>query len=300
MNAVDVDGYSSLMVAAISGHAECMKALLAAGAEVNALDGYGRNALIFLCTPSYVDCHRECDSEPVDDFDDEIEEVVCHVDIPDLSAEDDDDIDLGTDIEESEGMKECVDMLIKAGAEVNAADCLGYTALMGAVTNSFDDWCVPMLLDAGAEVNAVNSRGQTALSHAIEGWNVGAASLLLQAGADVNQSGYTVDGIMLRMAYTGNEEIIESMLAQGADVEAVEEEGFSALRIAAMHGYLECIEVLLAHGAEVDAEDANGRTALHYAMMGGHLSCVFRLLRAGAMKGVTSIDECLEICRQNS
>ena len=288
------------MVAAISGHAECMKALLAAGAEVNALDGYGRNALIFLCTPSYVDCHRECDSEPVDDFDDEIEEAVCHVDIPDLSAEDDDDIDLGTDIEESEGMKECVDMLIKAGAEVNAADCLGYTALMGAAMNLFTDWCIPMLLDAGADVNAVNSRGQTALYLAIQEWNAEAVSMLLEAGADVNRSGYTAADIMLTVAYTGSEDIIETRLARGADVEAVDESGFSALRIAAMHGYLECIEVLLSHGAEVDAEDSEGNTALHYAMMGGHLSCVFRLLRAGAMKGVTSIDECLEICRQNS
>ncbi len=104
---------------------------------------------------------------------------------------------------------------------------------------------------------------------------------------------------MLHMAYTGNEEILESMLAQGADVEAVDESGFSALRIAAMHGYLECIEVLLAHGAEVDAEDSDGKTALHYAVMAGQLSCVHRLLRAGAMKGVTSIDECLAHCRQN-
>ena len=88
-------------------------------------------------------------------------------------------------------------------------------------------------------------------------------------------------------------------MARGADVEAVDESGFSALRIAAMHGYLECIEVLLSHGAEVDAEDSEGNTALHYAMMTGHLSCVQRLLRAGAMKGVTSIDECLEICKQN-
>lgn len=299
VNAVDEKGASSLMMASYNGHVECVKALIAAGAEVNALDGYGRSALIFLCTPAYVDWHRECDSEPVDDFDDEIEEEICHIDVPDLSAEDDEDIDIDINIKESESMKECVNLLIKAGAEVNAADCLGYTALMGAAMNPFTDWCIPMLLDAGADVNAVNLCGQTALSLAIQSGNEYEASLLLQAGADVKQSGHTVDGIMLHMAYTGYEEIIESMLSQGADVEAVDESGFSALRIAAMHGYLECIEVLLAHGAEVDAEDSEGKTALHYAMMTGHLSCVHRLLRAGAMKGVTSIDECLDHCRQN-
>ena len=258
------------------GDAARLRESLSAGAEVNAVDEYGRSALFFVCTHPYTDWFRERDSDPGKDFDDEIDD------------------------DESERMKECANLLIKAGADINAADCLGYTPLMGAALNYCDDWCVPMLLDAGADVNAVNSREETALSLAVQGWNHEVAFLLIQAGADVNRSGYTVDGIMLRMAYTGNERIIESMLAQGADVEAVDEDGFSALRIAAMHGYLECIEVLLAHGAEVDAENSGGQTALHYAMKAGHLSCVHRLLRAGAMKGVTSIDECLEICRQNS
>lgn len=298
------------------GDAAMLRESLSAGADVNAVDEYGRSALFFVCTHPITDWFLERDSEPVKDFDDEIEDEIRYVVIPDLDFEDDDemedeihhvvvsDLDFEDDDEidddESERMKECANLLIKAGANINAADCMGYTPLMGAALNYYVDWCVPMLLDAGADVNAVNSREETALSLAIQGWNHEVVFLLIQAGADVNRSGYTVDDIMLRMVYPGNERIIESMLAQGADVEAVDEEGFSALRVAAMHGRLECIEVLLAHGAEVDAEDSGGQTALHYAMKAGHLSCVHRLLRAGAMKGVTSIDECLEICRQNS
>lgn len=278
------------------GDAAMLRESLSAGADVNAVDEYGRSALFFVCTHPNTDWFPERDSEPVKDFDDEMEDEIHHVVVPDLDFEDDDEID----DDESERMKECANLLIKAGANINAADCMGYTPLMGAALNYCVDWCVPMLLDAGADVNAVNSREETALSLAIEGWNHEVVFLLIQAGADVNRSGYTVDDIMLRMVYTGNERIIESMLAQGADVEAVDEEGFSALRAAAMHGCLECIEVLLAHGAEVDAENSRGQTALHYAMKAGHLSSVHRLLRAGAMKGVTSIDECLEICRQNS
>lgn len=278
------------------GDAAMLRESLSAGADVNAVDEYGRSALFFVCTHPNTDWFPERDSEPVKDFDDEIEDEIHYVVIPDLDFEDDDEID----DDESERMKECANLLIKAGANINAADCMGYTPLMGAALNYCVDWCVPMLLDAGADVNAVNSREETALSLAIQGWNHEVVFLLIQAGADVNRSGYTVDDIMLRMVYPGNERIIESMLAQGADVEAVDEEGFSALRAAAMHGWLECIEVLLAHGAEVDAENSRGQTALHYAMKAGHLSCVHRLLRAGAMKGVTSIDECLEICRQNS
>lgn len=290
------EAHKLLFESARKGDAAMLRESLSAGADVNAVDEYGRSALFFVCTHPYTDWFRERDSDPGKDFDDEIEDGIHHVVIHDLDFEDDDEID----DDESERMKECANLLIQAGADINAADCLGYTPLMGAALNYCDDWCVPMLLDAGADVNAVNSREETALSLAVQGWNHEVAFLLIQAGADVNRSGYTVDGIMLRMAYTGNERIIESMLAQGADVEAVDEDGFSALRIAAMHGYLECIEVLLAHGAEVDAENSGGQTALHYAMKAGHLSCVHRLLRAGAMKGVTSIDECLEICSQNS
>ena len=266
------------------GDAAMLRESLSAGADVNAVDEYGRSALFFVCTHPNTDWFPERDSEPVKDFDDEMEDEIHYVVIPDLDFEDDDEID----DDESERMKECANLLIKAGANINAADCMGYTPLMGAALNYCVDWCVPMLLDAGADVNAVNSREETALSLAIQGWNHEVVFLLIQAGADVNRSGYTVDDIMLRMVYPGDERIIESMLAQGADVEAVDEEGFSALRAAAMHGCLECIEVLLAHGAEVDAENSGGTNGVALCYEG----------RASIVRSQASASRCHEGCYQ--
>lgn len=43
---MDCDGFSALMYAAYNGHADCVKELLAAGADVNAVDNKGETSLM--------------------------------------------------------------------------------------------------------------------------------------------------------------------------------------------------------------------------------------------------------------
>jgi ankyrin repeat protein len=83
------------------------------------------------------------------------------------------------------GMLDTAGALIAMGADVNAQDQSGRTALMRASTQTNSGF-ITLLVDHGARVNARDSSGNTALMHASDlcfNWNIEA---LLKAGADPN------------------------------------------------------------------------------------------------------------------
>jgi hypothetical protein len=132
VNAKDQWGVCPLGAAAVSGHADCVKALVAAGANVNAKGNSDITALLAAA--------------------------------------------LG-------GNSDCVKELIAAGADVNATDNKGLTVLMAVAMSPYDGVtgvdpklvsatndrhadCLKALIAAGADVNASTNDGKTALKEA--------------------------------------------------------------------------------------------------------------------------------------
>lgn len=72
--------------------------------------------------------------------------------------------------------------LIKAGADVKAAEARGEQLLLSAVQNG-NTGIVEALIDAGADAGAAQSRGEPVLEIAVRSGNSGIARLLLSAGA---------------------------------------------------------------------------------------------------------------------
>ena len=109
------------------------------------------------------------------------------------------------------GHTDIVEMLLKAGADVDARNKYGYTALIEASWGSHID-IVRMLLKAGADVNAQNHFGYTALIEAsINGNTTDIVEMLLDAGADVNVrdiSGQTALMNAMRKDHIGKIELL--------------------------------------------------------------------------------------------
>ncbi len=80
---------------------------------------------------------------------------------------------------------EAIIALIEAGADVNAVDRKGWTALMHAADNGYLK-TVLVLIKAGAEINAMNDEGKTALILAVKNGDLATTLALINAKADVN------------------------------------------------------------------------------------------------------------------
>ena len=178
-----------------------------------------------------------------------------------------------------------LELLLKAGANPNAMQSEGETALMTAARTGIPA-AVTTLLAHGADVNAKESwRGQTALMWAAAEGHADTIQVLLEAGAQINarsNAGWTA---LLFAAREGKIPAVKTLLAGGANVNdallarraaaavlarggwrrsrAAAARGSSALVLAVGSGHFELAAALLDAGANPNAA-AQGWTALHH------------------------------------
>ena len=136
---------TALMEAASQGNTECVEILVEAGADVNLTNGVGKTALMILLS--------------------------------------------------GKGSSECVNYLLKAAADVNITTDYDCTAIKCAAQNTNHE-NLELLIKSGADVNKPAERssatwgfshaGYTALMHAAFMRDYRSVNLLIQAGADVN------------------------------------------------------------------------------------------------------------------
>ncbi|GHV40077.1 hypothetical protein FACS1894187_20640 [Synergistales bacterium] len=129
------------------------------------------------------------------------------------------------------GTPDKVKAAINGGADVNAKNSDGWTALMVAAQNNPNPEVIATLLKNGADVNAKNSDGWTALMFAAQNNpNPEVIALLLERGADVNAKniiGWTA--LMLAAANNPNPKVVAALLKNGADAQAIDYAGRMAI-----------------------------------------------------------------------
>ena len=144
--------------------------------------------------------------------------------------------------------------LAAAGADAPSAD--GTTALHRAISIS-DVGQAESLIRAGADVNAANRYGVTPLSLAAGEGNARVLDALFKAGADARKADAALhEGRTLLMlaARTGNVDALKLLLSHGASVNAVETRtGTTALMWAALENRADAVRALTKAGADVDA-----------------------------------------------
>jgi uncharacterized protein len=147
---------------------------------------------------------------------------------------------------------EIVQMLIRAGANVKAANRYGVTPLWLASVNGNAN-TLAMLLEAGADAGSANSDGETALMVAARTGKIDAVNLLLARGADPNtKEGWRGQTALMWAAAEGHAAVIRVLIARGADLNARSNAGFTALLFAAREGRIAAVSALLEVGADLN------------------------------------------------
>ncbi|HVK12037.1 MAG TPA: ankyrin repeat domain-containing protein [Gemmataceae bacterium] len=171
--------------------------------------------------------------------------------------------------------------LLKQGADVNAAQSDGMTALHWAAYHD-DARTAGQLIGARASPRAANRYGVTPLSLACTNGNAELVELLLTAGADVNATLRGGETILMTAARTGKPAPVKALLARGSDPNAKDRHGQTALMWAAADGHAEVVSLLIAAKADFATPTPSGFTPLLFAAREGRLDVVRVLLKVGA------------------
>lgn len=167
-----------------------------------------------------------------------------------------------------------VESLLRSGTPVDVIAKDGQTPLMKASGFGHVD-VVKVLLAAGANVNAEDAGGETALSRTR---HPSVARVLLEAGARINHQDKRGFSALSRSANSGTEEMVQLLLSAGASVHTSDLLGNTPLRSAAALGHLQVARLLLKAGANVNAKNHKGDTPLTFACANGQLEIVNVLL----------------------
>jgi ankyrin repeat protein len=181
---------------------------------------------------------------------------------------------------------EAVELLLEAGADVNARDARGSSVLIRALENRplINYGIVRSLIERGADVKTKSSKEMTPLMHAAMIDDPGCAAMMLSAGGEVNARD-TVGWTALMHANrrkSGFPEVVRLLIKYRADVNAAHKYGGTALMIAAYNCHPQAAQLLVDSGADVNARDKSGWTPLICGAKGGCAASVGLLIEAGA------------------
>jgi ankyrin repeat protein len=250
----DKHGATPLHQAAAAGSAEAMRLLVAAGAEIDAVNDFGATPLmwainepekvrILVGAGANVNARSKMGRTPL--F---------------LAAAND-------------GSSATVKLLLDRGAKVE-------DAALVAASGANDLASIRLLLEKGANVNAKDEAGRTPLMHAAGNGNPKVIELLLSKGADVNAVSLEKSEIvkngpialgnltaLMLAAPSGGPEVTKALLDAGAKVDAADVRQMTALMLAVAtdHADPRTVRLLIEHGADPWQKDRDGQSTLDWA-----------------------------------
>ena len=211
-------GYTALHYAVSRGDEDLVRLLVDGGANLNVLNGSGESPLVMAANKGYTEIAELLRQAGAD---------------PNMKDR------LGTSpIQHAlrRGNDKAVEILVGVGADIEERNKkFGQTLLIQQVMLGTDD-AVALLLRLGADPNAPDKDGSTALSWASFMSSPRKVELLIKGGADLNSTddkGWTP---LMSAAAEGRGEVARMLVDAGADIRHESDSGLTALSIATRKG----------------------------------------------------------------
>jgi uncharacterized protein len=151
--------------------------------------------------------------------------------------------------------------VLLAGASIYAAES---TTLLGTAESG--DHAAAMRLVKGANVNATDADGSTAIMYAAANGDLDLVGALIKAGANVKLTNQFGTSALTEAAIIGSAPIIDALLKAGADPNFKNPNGETPLMAAARSGKVDAAKLLLAAGANINAKETwGGQSAIMWA-----------------------------------
>lgn len=262
------DDATRLADAAMRRDVRAVRALVAAGADVNAFGTDGTPALHWFVRIDDLEMSRflvEAGAEPT---------LANEYGVTPLY------------LAAANGNAPMIEMLLDAGADPNAVDPTGETALMTAVRTGKID-AVGLLVDRGARVDTRDpTYDQTALMFAVRGDNPDVVGLLVDRGADVNVTtrvGDTPRWVLPNSVpgFSFGIGIVRGGLPERGVRDPIPG-GLSPLHYAARDNKVDAARILIEAGANIERRDPNDITPLLMAIGNNQMEVSRFLIEAGA------------------
>ena len=221
----------------------------------------------------------------------------------------------------SDAYVQCIETLIKYGANVDGCDGRGTPYLVSSVEGGCEQ-VVRALVSTGCDINRTKQDGCTALHKIVATGQIDLFKLLLNndchidtednlgrtpllLACSLNYTEMAVDLLALchkegdssnicnRMDNSGtyplyyaishnNLQLVQQLISQGADINIAHNTGVTPLMAAAYYGFLNCLDILCKEHCFLDTVNSGGETALLIAAKHRHFPCFRYLKEAGA------------------
>ncbi|WP_341817579.1 ankyrin repeat domain-containing protein [Wolbachia endosymbiont (group A) of Pherbina coryleti] len=187
------------------------------------------------------------------------------------------------------GYKEIVDILLsKKGADVNKPTDMGGVSLHFAAENGHKDVVNALLKVNGIEVNTkTTDKGWMPLHYAAQNGHKDVVDALLEVdGIEVNAKTTDEDVPLHLAAQNGHKGVVDALLkVNGIEVNAKNDMHWTPLHLAAQNGHKDVVDDLLeVNGIEVNETTDEDVTPLHLAAQNGHKDVVDALLEVDGIE----------------
>lgn len=182
-------------------------------------------------------------------------------------------------------LDEAASALIQKGANVNAVNANGESALFAAVKADSPS-TISTLVENGIITDTRSNLtrdhlGNTPLHYAVKWNSLQAAQSVISLGFDVNSQNLSGKTALSDSCRSGKTKMVILLIGNGANVNATDVTGRSALVDSIQSGNEEMVKLMLENGANPLIQEMNGRNAFHEAASGGNIKIINMIRAAG-------------------